>query len=196
FLAGEPVRAKRRTPSERLGRWMRRHRAAVLVGAFVTLLATIGLSVAAVTFAGLEDDARNAYAEEARQRQRAEARSRTAWRAVDDMYTQVAEKWLAHQPHMQGLQREFLEKALAFYEEYAEENGSDPASAWEVGSAYRRLGDIHYWAGRFAGAAERYTGSIERLKSLAEKFPDTAAYRREEALGHMQLSYALHRMGQ
>ena len=48
-----------------------------------------------------------------RQKARAEANFQLARAAVDDMYTQVAEKWLAQESHMVPLQREFLLKALA-----------------------------------------------------------------------------------
>jgi eukaryotic-like serine/threonine-protein kinase len=45
-------------------------------------------------------------------RNQAEANFRQARQAVDDMYTQVAQKWLAQQPQMEPMQREFLQKAL------------------------------------------------------------------------------------
>ena len=43
--------------------------------------------------------------------QRAEARFEQARQAVDEMYTQFAEKWLKQQPELTEVQREFLEKA-------------------------------------------------------------------------------------
>ena len=58
-----------------------------------------------------------------RQKARAEANFRLARAAVDDMYTQVAEKWLAQEPQMEPLQREFLLKALRFYERFARPDG-------------------------------------------------------------------------
>ena len=75
-------------------------------------------------------------------RQQAEANFRQARRAVDDMYTQVAEKWLANQPQMEAVQREFLQKALEFYAEFARESGDDPTIPVETARAYRRVTEI------------------------------------------------------
>ena len=58
---------------------------------------------------------------EAERRRSAETRYEMARQAVDDMYTQVAEKWLAQEPQLENLQREFLEKALNFYQEFTRE---------------------------------------------------------------------------
>ena len=65
------------------------------------------------------DRAKNAEADAVSQRDRAR-------KAVDEMYTQVAEKWLAQQPRLELVQREFLLKALAFYQEFARVRSSDP----------------------------------------------------------------------
>ena len=46
--------------------------------------------------------------------------------AVDDMYTQVAEKWLAQQAELTLVQKQFLEKALAFYQRLATEESARP----------------------------------------------------------------------
>ena len=46
--------------------------------------------------------------------------------AVDEMYTQVAEKWLAQQAELTLVQKQFLEKALAFYQRLATEESARP----------------------------------------------------------------------
>ena len=68
-----------------------------------------------------------------REKDRADLRSRQARRAVDEMYTQVAERWLADEPRMQQIQREFLEKAMRFYQEFAASGPVIPpsAAAWD-----------------------------------------------------------------
>ena len=65
-------------------------------------------------------------------RNQAEANFRQARRAVDDMYTQFAEKWLVNQPQLQPMQREFLQKALRFYAEFAQQTGTDAAIRLET----------------------------------------------------------------
>ena len=86
-----------------------------------------------------------------RQKARAEANFRLARAAVDDMYTQVAEKWLAQEPQMEPLQREFLLKALAFYERFARPDGASAEVRREAGKAARRVGEIQPEAGRERG---------------------------------------------
>ena len=57
-----------------------------------------------------------------------------ARRAVDEMYTLVAQNWLGQQTNLQPLQRDFLQKALEYYQEFASEKDADPsirtAAAW------------------------------------------------------------------
>ena len=80
-------------------RWSRRHRTAVASAAALLVTAGVALAVCAVLIGRERDEARL---------QRQQARQ-----AVDDMYTEVAEKWL--EDRLDPLQREFLEKALAYY---------------------------------------------------------------------------------
>jgi hypothetical protein len=58
------------------------------------------------------------------------------------MYTQVAEKWLGDQPNLTRLQREFLEKALGFYERFTGDLESDPRARQESVEALYRVGAI------------------------------------------------------
>ena len=51
-----------------------------------------------------------------------------ARKAVDGLYTQLAEELYAV-PRMQPLQRKFLLQALEFYEEFSTQRGSDPETA-------------------------------------------------------------------
>ena len=74
------------------------------------------------------------------ERVRAEDSLRTARRAVEDTYTEVAEKWLANQPQMTPLQRRFLEKALGFYQQFAETDSADDAMRVNAAAAYSRVG--------------------------------------------------------
>ena len=74
----------------------------------------------------------------------------SARQAVDEMYTQVAEKWLAQQPKLTPLQREFLEKALAFYEQFA---ASGPTTQARLEAARARTGSAR--SGRRSGSSTR-----------------------------------------
>ena len=177
WLADEPVSAWREPLFVRLGRWVRRHK--TLAASVVALLVTATVALAM------------GYALVSREKDRADRRSRQARRAVDEMYTQVAERWLADQPRMQPLQREFLEKARRFYEEFARERSSDPDVRRGVGLAQRRVGDIQSKLGRHVEAVEAYRSAISMQQSLVDSAPSNLDYRAELAESHTNLGFQL-----
>ena len=133
FLEHKPIRAKRPTLRERAVKWSRRHPAFLAFG--FLLLAVVAVGPGHRLDAPGTEAARGVPAAGPRQRvgrdrraQRAlaEQNARLARQAVDEMFTQVAEKWLADQPKLEPVQREFLEKALHYYEEFSRQD--DPRS--------------------------------------------------------------------
>ncbi len=136
YLADEPVQAGPPGVGYRVRKFVRRNRGPVVAaGLFLALLVVgvVGTSVGLLRAVKAERDAEAARGD-------AEANFRHARQAVDDMYTQVARKWLAHQPQMEPVQREFLEKALAFYQRSAARSGADPALRLETAHAHARVG--------------------------------------------------------
>ena len=128
FLEHRPIRARRPGLLDQAAKWSRRHSAAVAAAVALLVLSVVVLAVSSVLIA--------------RERNRAEARSRLAREAVDEMYVQVAEEMLVHYPGMDQVRRGFLEKALRYYEEFAREQGSDPAVRLKQAEAYRKVGYI------------------------------------------------------
>jgi tetratricopeptide (TPR) repeat protein len=153
WTADEPVAAWREPFGLRVRRWGRRNRALVTAAAVLlaTGVAALGMGTVLVN----------------RQRERAEANFRLARAAVDDMYTQVAEKWLAQEARMEPVQREFLIKALDFYERFASPAGSSAEARLEAGKAARRVGAIQYQLGDHAAADAAYRSSLDALRALA-----------------------------
>ena len=96
--------------------------------------------------------------------------------AVDDMYTQVAEKWLAQQAELTHVQKQFLEKALAFYQRLATEESADPAVLFETAKAEQRVGEIQNKLGKHAEAEAAYRRAIELFAQLARDAQDPAKY--------------------
>ena len=93
------------------------------------------------------------------------------------MYTQVAEKWLAEQASLTPLQREFLEKALAFYERFAAEEGSDPQVRHEAIRALYRVGLIRERLGRHAEAEAAFRQVVALVTDLVRPVPRSARFR-------------------
>jgi serine/threonine-protein kinase len=170
FRALEPIQARPAGAGERLVKWVRRRPAAAgLVG----VSAAAALALAAV---GLWS-----YTSLRAAAERAEARSRLAREVVDNMYTKVAEEWLADEPHKDPLQQEFLEKALGLYEDFALESRGDPAVRRETALAHFRLGQIHRTLSEDRAAEEAYGRAIARQELLRAQFPRERRYRQDLA---------------
>jgi tetratricopeptide (TPR) repeat protein/tRNA A-37 threonylcarbamoyl transferase component Bud32 len=198
WLSGEPIRARPSGRRERLGKWVRR-RPALAGLVMVSVLAVLGLLGGLLWHNGHLREAaerERAQAEQARrQRDRAEEERRWARQAVDDMYSQVAERWLKRQPRMEPVQQEFLEKALRYYAREAEQEGDDPEVRRQVALAQYRLGTIYYGLGRSAEAHEAYGQAIALYARLAADFPGAADYQLNLAHSHLGLGNTALKLG-
>ncbi|MFO0950158.1 MAG: tetratricopeptide repeat protein, partial [Isosphaeraceae bacterium] len=145
------------------------------------ILAVVGLAVSAI----LINHQRN---EAVRQRN-------VSRRAVDDMYTQVAEKWLAQQPNLTALQQSFLEKALGYYEQFADEPVDGPEMQLGAARARGKVAAIHHKFGRVDEADRALRRSVEELDDLVARFPGRVEYRRELALKLYDLAALRLRVG-
>ncbi len=174
FLDDRPVLARRPSPVLRLRRWARRHRGAVATAAValvvVLVTAVVGLVVSNALLTHERDQTRSAEREARRNLEAADANLLLARRAVDEMYTQVAEE-LSILPHMQPYQRGLLQKALRFYEEFARRNGRDPAIRLEAAHALLRVGSIQYMFGRRREGEQAGRDALAALQELAREAP-------------------------
>jgi serine/threonine protein kinase len=159
FLEQKPIRARRPTPLERAAKWSRRHTTTIIAATVILAFATLGLAIGYARVA--REQAKTVAA-----LKRAEDRTKLARRAVDEMYTEVAEKWLGNQPGQTQLQREFLEKALRFYEEFSHERGEDMQVRRETAAAYIRVGDILSALGRDAEREAAYRRALDLMIKL------------------------------
>jgi serine/threonine protein kinase len=184
YLGGESVQACSPSALYRLQKFARRHKMA---------LATTGLVVAAL-LAGTVVSAWQAI-EANRARGLAENNFALARQAVDQMYTEVAEKWLAEQPHMTDKQREFLQNALKFYQSFAQQAGTEPAVQLETARAYKRVGSIQAALGNSLEAETAYRAALHILKPLASEFSSVPEYRQELANNYNNLGNVLNDTG-
>jgi serine/threonine protein kinase/tetratricopeptide (TPR) repeat protein len=190
-LRDEPVQACPPSTTYRLQKFARRNRAVLMSAGFVAVALVVGTAVSisqAVRATKAESLAKSRLRQANEARANAEASSQKARLAVDDMYTQVAEKWLAHQPQMEPVQREFLEKALQFYTEFAKETSNDPSVRFETARAYRRIAEIQHRLGQPSHAEDAFDRATGYMQGLADEFPSEPKYRAE-------LAMTLHRFG-
>jgi tetratricopeptide (TPR) repeat protein len=186
WLARQPIAARPISPAERIWRWVRREPLSAGLAAMVVVLMILGVAglvVSNLLIARERDDARvqKRIAEEQSrqadaQHRRADERSRQARRAVDEMYTQVAERWLYDQPRLSEVQREFLEKALRFYEDLAREDADDPAVQVDRAKALGRVAWIRLRLGQPQQLQAALYQPAEILRALTERSPDRLDY--------------------
>jgi serine/threonine-protein kinase len=180
WLADEPVTAYREPWPARLGRWARRHRPLVASAAAHLLTAVAALVVGIVAVNREKKRTEDALAAESRARQRTRE-------ALDEMSSQVIEDWLSRRGPMEPAQRDFLEKALAYSEDFAEESGNSAESRQSVAGAHWRIGNIRYRLGQNNEAEAAYRRSQQLFASLAADFPTAPEYRLGLAQSHTSL---------
>jgi serine/threonine-protein kinase len=177
WLADEPVAAFPDPWTERLRRWGRRHRTAVASAAVLLVTAVLGLAAGLVAVNAERQRTEAAWAAEAQQRQKARA-------ALDGLSSEVIDDWLARQPVLTEQQRKFLERALASYEEFAQDTSQDEQSRAGVAEAYLRVGNILLRLGKFQEAEAAYRVCQEWYAQLAADYPAVPLYRRGLSTAH------------
>jgi tetratricopeptide (TPR) repeat protein len=190
WLTSKPIRARRSTRWERFGKWVRR-RPALAGLVMVSVLAVLGL-VAGLLWHNtqLQDAAqreRNQALAANREKEEAQKQRAFARRAVDKMFTQVAEKWLAAEPRSEKLQREFLEEALRFYQELAGETGTAPSVQQELASAHCRMGQIFLNLGQPDKAEQALNRAVATAERLTAENPKEAEYQSNLANIYFQM---------
>jgi serine/threonine protein kinase/tetratricopeptide (TPR) repeat protein len=186
FLDGEPVRARPLGRLARVWRWCRRNpRVAGLLAALV--LVFVG-GFAGVTAMGLAAWSQKIEAD--RQRARAEDRQRLARNALGDL-TRVAERLLDTQPRMTLVQLEVLERALASYQELAQEDSQDPELRYRTSQAYHFVARMCSRLGRPKRAEQSLRAQLALLEELAAEDPAERKYRFDLFHCRMALGMAL-----
>jgi eukaryotic-like serine/threonine-protein kinase len=187
YLHDEPVQACPPSAAYRFTKFARRNRTALITSGLVALALIVGTGVSIwqairATHAELAAIAERDEKERAEQRtaqalQTAEERLQFGRQAVDDMYTQFAEKWLAQRAELTAVQKQFLEKALAFYQRLATEESDDSTVRFETAKAQQRMGAIQSRLGQHSEAEASLYRACELLQQLVREKPDDPQYR-------------------
>jgi serine/threonine protein kinase len=198
FLDGEPILARPTPWWEKTIKWARRRPAAAGLAAVCALaavaLAAGGYELArreaatAATEAALKDTALGEKEKAETQRQRAEQLKglaeehfRKACAAVDQLLARVGHERLAHEPRMEQIRQELLQKAAGFYEGFLRERGDDPSVKWQTARTQKNLGDIEEMLGKIDLAEERYRAALTLLTELHDADPENRDFTRDLA---------------
>jgi tetratricopeptide (TPR) repeat protein len=185
WLADEPVSCFRDRPAVRAGRWARRHRTPVAAAAALLVTAVIGLTIGVVAVsseqgrtAAKERLARTRQVEAERARDAEARRRRQAREALDDVTSEVVENLLAGRRELLPEQRDFLNRALARYEEFAADLGPTEEARTAVVGAYYSTAGILTRLGRYPEAEAAYARAAGLCDQLAAESPGRADYAR------------------
>jgi tetratricopeptide (TPR) repeat protein/tRNA A-37 threonylcarbamoyl transferase component Bud32 len=183
WLSGEPILARPITPIARVWRWCRRNHAIAGLAVALAMVVIVGFAGLLLSYQKLrQEQTRTQLALQAEER-----RQTQALQIVDDMYTEVAAKWLEQQPQLDETQREFLLKALSFYEAFAREKNSDPTRSLDTARACRRAGAIRAKLGQHAEAESLLQRALELNEALVESFRGVPIYQKELAESYMAM---------
>jgi tetratricopeptide (TPR) repeat protein len=198
FLAGEPIHARPAGAWEQAGKWMkRRPLAAALLG--ISSVAVLALLLVSLAYCSrlhwYNRELRTALqtAQERREdadraREEAEVHFQQAMQAVGQLSTALADKELAQAPHLEHKRLAYLQKALAFYQDFLKARSASPVVQRKTAEAYGRVAAIHFLLGEYDAAEKAYRQSMDLLQRLAVEAPDRADYRH-------QLAQTLHGFG-
>jgi serine/threonine protein kinase len=182
FLEDRPIQARRASALERIWRWSRRNRVVAGLGASTLALLILVAVVACVGYVRT----RQANADEAAQRKKAENTSALALEALDNIFQQFApdripsasaltmvddtgkEITVPVEPVLSKEAAALLERMLAFYDRLAAQGGDDAILRRKVAEANRRVGDIRQRLGHYEESKPAYFRAIELYKQLAE----------------------------
>jgi eukaryotic-like serine/threonine-protein kinase len=176
FLEDRPIIARRPGAWERIVKWARRHRsiARAMTAAIAVALVALVVSTILVWRAYESETLHRKSADE--NYRRAEEQRKEARQAVEDMYTQVAEKWLSRSG-LTDVQHAFLQKALHYYERFAQDEGTEPALRAACAEANVRVGDIRLRLQREDTALEPFQKAAAIYGALLREAPNEPEYR-------------------
>jgi eukaryotic-like serine/threonine-protein kinase len=174
FMEDRPIRARRASPAERLGRWCRRNKALASMSGTILFLLLLVAVVASVGYLRTK----SALHGEAIERAKAEANATLAIEALDHAFDRLypIQSAVRPQPAVEGLIGEnaeipntpilsrqtaaLLEEMLPFYDRLAQQTGSREDLQLRTAEANRRVGAIRQRLGRNPEAVKAYERAI------------------------------------
>jgi tetratricopeptide (TPR) repeat protein len=173
FREGRPIQARPAGVPERLVKWARR-RPALAALAGVSALALAGLLTGGIWY---EIHLRQALADTAVERSRADANYQEARAALRRMLGRTAALGRADVPQLQELRRELQEQALAFFLKAAQQPGGSPDVRHDVAQACAEASWLQAELGRPGEAKVNCDQALALWTALAEEFPGDRRYR-------------------
>jgi serine/threonine protein kinase len=183
YLADEPVKACPPSLGYRLGKFARRNRRALGTAALLALTLLGAVALLARNYLVVKEEQKQtkaAYLKAEDEREEAEKNFKRACDAVDELLSQVGYADLDGVPHMEPVRKALLEKALAFYQGFLDDKGTEPEVRFRCAYICARAANVYHLLGRDGEAARHFERAISLLEELTDEVPEVTRYR----LGH------------
>ncbi len=180
FVNGEPIRARRASLADHVGKWMGRHK--TLVRSSIVLMATgvVILTMAALRIASEQSKTRRAWADRGQalqekgaalhdsetQRRKAESWYAQARHVLDRLAKRHAQR-LRDYPEMETIRQELLRDSIQYYQDFLRGAGDEAALRRDLALTWFRLGKLLEEVPSVSEAREAY----DRARSLLESWP-------------------------
>jgi serine/threonine protein kinase len=178
YLANEVVEARPPSAGYRLRKFVRRNRAAVIMGVVVSLAIVLGAGGA--TWQAIR--ATRAEAQSRQDRDRAEESFRQARAAVDDYFTTVSENQLLKVPGMKPIRKSLMDRALKYYQDFVRQRDGDESVKGELGRTYYRIARITSFLAQSEESQKAYENALQAYEGLVQAHPDESRYQTDLAI--------------
>jgi tetratricopeptide (TPR) repeat protein len=172
FLEDKPIRARRPTLAQRVLKWGRRHRSSVIAAAVVLHLAFVALAASTWLVWVEKEQTQAALAEVRSNAEKARQNLETAYNILDKVYVDTAARRLPQEKELTAEDRQFLETALRFYEQFGKQNSADAKARRRTAEAYLRVGAIQETLGQADNARVAYHHALAISTELVAGFPN------------------------
>ncbi len=170
WLADEPVLAYRESPSQRLARWTRRHRAWAQAAGAALVMITLVAAIAALLVGRAYRDERGARLAEQLAKMQAQDNFRTANSAISDL-VELSGSQLAYFPGSEGVRKALADKSLAYCREMLRSQPRDPGVRFGTARILRVAANIDRMTGLYEEALPLYREATNLLSALAGESP-------------------------
>jgi tetratricopeptide (TPR) repeat protein len=179
FLEDRPVLARRPSPAVRAARWARRHRRAVIAAVAMLVLSLMGLAIGNVLLWRARQQTNAALREAEAQRRRAQENFRKALQGAARILMQLDPK--PGGPGLRGeeLHRAIEEQGLRFFQQFIDEDSTDPAVRLESAQAYRLMMNVYCSRNDLPRTEAMIAKAFALLEGLVEQYPSEEVYQKE-----------------
>jgi serine/threonine protein kinase/tetratricopeptide (TPR) repeat protein len=191
WSADEPVSVHRGTLGERLGRWARRHRTAVVAAMVLVLAAFLGVGLLAwqSEWGRRQLEKEQTATDEARRQ--AEENAKRERQTIRDYFVRTSEDPVWKTVGLEPLRRNLLQEASRYFQDFIQRHGEEPELLAELAEAHSRLGRIAADLGDRQKACAAYEAALALDERLAAAQPDEPrvrlnAVRNRSALGALR----------